>query len=65
MKKYDTHYASWNTDDYVAYYLNIQHSIKIEDRLEIQQEEFGLQVCSALYHLKYGKVEFLELCEKE
>ena len=53
-------------DDYTACCLNVQHSIKtIEESLEIQQEEErGLQVCGALYHLEDGKVEFLN-CERK
>ena len=49
------------TDDYTACCLNVQHSIKrIEESLEIQQEEeHGLLVCGALYHLEDGRVEFL------
>ena len=49
------------TDDYKACCLNVQHSMKmIEDSLEIQQEEeHGLRVCGALYHLEDGRVEFM------
>lgn len=49
------------TDDYKACCLNVQHSIRvIEDSLQIRQEEnHGLQVCGALYHLEDGRVEFL------
>lgn len=49
------------TDDYAACCMNVHHSIKtIEESLEIQyEEEHGLRVCGALYHLENGKVEFL------
>ena len=49
------------TDDYRACCLNVKHSIKmIEESLEIrQEEEHGLQVIGALYHLNTGEVEFL------
>ena len=49
------------TDDYAACCLNVRHSIKmIEESLEIrQEEEHGLRVCGALYHLEDGRVEFL------
>ena len=48
-------------DDYKACCLNVRHSIKIiEESLEIrQEEEHGLRVCGALYHLEDGRVEFL------
>lgn len=48
-------------DDYKACCLNVRHSIKIiEESLEIRhEEEHGLRVCGALYHLEDGKVEFL------
>ncbi|MCH5324900.1 MAG: carbonic anhydrase [Eubacterium sp.] len=50
------------TDDYKACCLNVRHSMKmIEESLEIQQEEeHGLRVCGALYHLEDGRVEFLQ-----
>ncbi len=49
------------TDDYKACCLNVKHSMKmIEESLEIQQEEeHGLRVYGALYHLEDGRVEFL------
>ena len=49
------------TDDYKACCLNVQQSVKvIKDSLGIQQEEeHGLKVCGALYHLEDGRVEFL------
>lgn len=49
------------TDNYKACCLNVQNSIKmIEDSLEIkQEEENGLKVCGAVYHLDDGRVEFL------
>ena len=49
------------TDDYAACCMNVHHSIKtIEESLEIQhEEEHGLRVCGALYHLEDGRVEFL------
>ena len=49
------------TDDYKACCLNVQHSVKmIADSLGIQQDdEHGLQVCGAVYHLEDGSVEFL------
>ena len=48
-------------DDYKACCLNVRHSVKmIEESLEIrQEEEHGLRVCGALYHLQDGSVEFL------
>lgn len=49
------------TDDYAACCMNVNHSIKtIEESLEIRrEEEHGLRVCGALYHLEDGRVEFL------
>ncbi len=49
------------TDDYKACCLNVQRSIRvIEDSLEIrQEEEHGLRVVGAMYHLEDGSVEFL------
>ena len=49
-------------DSYKACCLNVRHSVKrIEDSLEIrQEEEHGLQVYGAIYHLEDGRVEFLE-----
>ena len=49
------------TDDYAACCMNVKHSIKtIEESLEIRrEEEHGLRVCGALYHLEDGRVEFL------
>lgn len=49
-------------DDHTACCLNVRHSIKtIEESLEIrQEEEHGLRVCGAVYHLEDGKVEFLD-----
>ena len=48
-------------DDYKACCLNVRHSIKvIEEKLGIrQEEENGLRVYGALYHLEDGRVEFL------
>lgn len=49
-------------DDYKACCLNVRHSMKIiEESLEIrQEEEHGLRVCGALYHLQDGSVEFFQ-----
>lgn len=49
------------TDDYRACCLNVRHSMRvIEESLEIRsEEEHGLTVCGALYHLEDGRVEFL------
>ena len=49
------------TDNYKACCLNVLHSMKIiEESLEIQrEEERGLRVCGAMYHLEDGRVEFL------
>lgn len=49
-------------DDYKACCLNVRHSVRrIEESLEIrQEEEHGLRVCGALYHLADGRVEFLD-----
>ncbi len=49
------------TDDYKACCLNVRHSLQIiEESLEIRhEEELGLKVCGALYHLEDGSVEFL------
>ena len=49
------------TDDYKACCLNVRHSMKvIEESLGIRQdEEHGLKVCGAVYHLEDGSVEFL------
>lgn len=49
------------TDDYKACCLNVRHSLQIiEESLEIRhEEEHGLKVCGALYHLEDGSVEFL------
>lgn len=48
-------------DDYAACCLNVKNSVKvIEDSLKIQPEdERGLKVCGAVYHLEDGRVEFL------
>ena len=48
-------------DDYKACCLNVQNSVKkIEESLKIQKDdESGLRVCGALYHLEDGRVEFL------
>lgn len=48
------------TDDYKACCLNVKHSIKmIESSFEIhREEEHGLKVIGALYHLEDGSVEF-------
>ncbi len=50
------------TNDFKACCLNIQHAVHvIENSIDIQkmQQDFGLQVCGAVYHLKSGEVEFL------
>ncbi len=49
------------TDPYKACCLNVRRSMKIiEESFEIQrEEEHGLQVCGAMYHLEDGSVEFL------
>ena len=48
-------------DDYRACCLNVRHSVRrIEESLDIRrEEEHGLRVVGALYHLKSGEVEFL------
>lgn len=48
-------------DDYKACCLNVQHSVKrIEESLGIKKDdEHGIKVCGAVYHLEDGKVEFL------
>lgn len=48
------------TDEYKACCLNVQHSIKnIEDSFEIhREEEHGLKVVGAVYHLESGFVDF-------
>lgn len=47
-------------DDYKACCLNVQNSVQvIKEGLKTQQEENGLQVCGAVYHLEDGRVEFL------
>lgn len=48
-------------DDYKACCLNVQHSVKrIEESLGIKKDdEHGVKVCGAIYHLEDGKVEFL------
>ena len=48
-------------DDYRACCLNVRHSVRrIEESLDIRrEEEHGLQVIGALYHLGTGEVEFL------
>ena len=49
------------TDNYRACCLNVRHAVNlIRKKLEIPQEEkSGLKVCSALYYLEDGRVEFL------
>ena len=50
------------TDDLAACKLNVQHSIaRIEESLDIRREEQqdGLQVVGAVYHLDTGVVEFM------
>ena len=49
------------TDDYRACCLNVRRSVSvIEESLEIRhEEESGLRVVGALYHLEDGAVEFL------
>ena len=48
-------------DDYRACCLNVRHSVRrIEHSLDIRrEEEHGLRVVGALYHLKSGEVELL------
>ena len=48
-------------DEEAACRLNALHSVKrIEESLEIRhQEEAGLRVCAALYHVDTGAVEFV------
>ena len=48
-------------DDYRACCLNVRHSVRrIEDSLDIRrEEEHGLRVVGALYHLGSGEVEYL------
>lgn len=48
-------------DEYRACCLNVRHSMQIiEESLEIQQEEqHGLRVRGAIYHLEDGRVDFL------
>ena len=48
-------------DEVRACCLNVRHSVRrIEESLDIRrEEEHGLQVVGALYHLKTGEVEFL------
>ena len=47
-------------DDYRACCLNVRHSVRrIEESLDIRrEEEHGLRVVGALYHLETGEVEF-------
>ena len=47
-------------DDYKACCLNVKHSIQIiENSFEIHQEEqHGLKVIGAVYHIENGKVDF-------
>ena len=48
-------------DDYKACCLNVKHSVQvIKESLKVQDDdEHGLKVCGAVYHLEDGKVEFL------
>ena len=48
-------------DDYKACCLNVQHSVQvIEESLKVKKDdEHGLKVCGAVYHLEDSKVEFL------
>ena len=48
------------TDEYKACCLNVQHSIRIiENSFEIhKEEEHGLKVVGAVYHLESGSVDF-------
>ena len=50
------------TDEYKACCLNVRHSMKIiEKSLKIQNnDENGLHLYGALYHLEDGRVEFLD-----
>ncbi len=50
------------TDDYQACCLNIRHSIAVlESSFEIhQEEEHGLKVIGAVYHLQDGRVDFID-----
>ena len=47
-------------DEYKACCLNVKHSMKIiENSFEIhQEEEHGLKVVGAVYHIENGKVDF-------
>ena len=50
-------------DEYKACCLNVKQSIEmIEHSLEIHkvEEEIGLKVIGAVYHLENGRVDFLE-----
>lgn len=50
-------------DEEKACCLNVKHSVSIiEDSLNIQEleEQGGLKVCGAVYHIDSGKVEFLD-----
>lgn len=49
------------TDDYKACCLNVQRSVSIiEESFDIKrEEEHGLKVIGAVYHIENGKVEFL------
>lgn len=50
------------TDDYKACCLNVKRSVElIEHSLDIQQieEQEGLRVVGAMYHIEDGSVEFL------
>ena len=48
-------------DDYKACCLNVKNSVQvIKESLKVQEDdEHGLKVCGAVYHLEDGKVEFL------
>ena len=51
------------TDDYRACCLNVKHSCGIIEnsiRIRKDEENYGLKVVGALYHLENGEVEFLE-----
>ncbi len=51
------------TDPYEAACLNVRHCVqKIENSLEIREieQELGMRVIGAMYHIDNGKVEFLK-----
>lgn len=47
-------------DNFRACCLNVKRSVSIiKNSLDIKDEEYGLKVCGAMYHIKNGVVEFL------